>query len=42
MIEEIKSFSSGLEKLTDDELRAKTAHFRQLISEEEVGVKSPN
>ena len=33
MIEEIKSFSSGLEKLTDDELRAKTAHFRQLISE---------
>ena len=33
MIEEIKSFSSGLEKLTDDELRAKTAHFKQLISE---------
>ena len=33
LIEEIKSFSSGLEKLTDDELRAKTAHFKQLIAE---------
>ena len=33
LIEEIKSFSSVLEKLTDDELRAKTAHFKHLISE---------
>ena len=33
LIEEIKSYSSSLEALSDDELTAKTEHFKQLITE---------
>ncbi|MDA0736333.1 MAG: preprotein translocase subunit SecA [Bacteroidetes bacterium] len=33
LIEEIKSYSSSLEALSDDELKAKTEHFKQLIAE---------
>tara|TARA_B100000575_G_scaffold74290_1_gene57912 strand:- start:17591 stop:20980 length:3390 start_codon:yes stop_codon:yes gene_type:complete len=40
LIEEIKSFSTSLEKLTDDELRAKTANYKQLISEVTKGIRN--